>query len=42
MNVFDMPFSKVYACLVQKAERKARQQARQRCDAPPKRTSQIK
>ena len=24
MNVFDMPFSKVYACLVQKAERKGR------------------
>ena len=26
MNVFDMPFSKVYACLVQKAERKGRTQ----------------
>ena len=24
MNVFDMPFSKVYACLAQKAERKGR------------------
>ena len=24
MNVFGMPFSKVYACLVQKAERKGR------------------
>ena len=24
MNAFDMPFSKVYACLVQKAERKGR------------------
>ena len=24
MNVFDMPFSKVYACLVQKAKRKGR------------------
>ena len=24
MNVFDMPFSKVYTCLVQKAERKGR------------------
>ena len=24
MNVFDMPFSKEYACLVQKAERKGR------------------
>lgn len=24
MNVFDMPFSRVYACLVQKAERKGR------------------
>ena len=24
MNVFDMPFSKVYACLVQKAGRKGR------------------
>ena len=24
MNVFDMPFSRVYSCLVQKAERKGR------------------
>ena len=24
MNVFDMPFSRVYACLIQKAERKGR------------------
>ena len=24
MNAFDMPFSRVYACLVQKAERKGR------------------
>ncbi len=26
-SVFDMPFSKVYACLVQKAERKGRSKA---------------
>lgn len=27
MNAFDMPFSRVYACLVQKAERKGRTRA---------------
>ena len=38
MNVFDMPFSKVYSCLMQKAERKGRnreEDQRERCEQDP-------
>ena len=41
MNVFDMPFSKVYACLVQKAERKGRTKDSGPCTGPADPSCQI-